>query len=290
MRFRLACVQFSPNKAELDLNLDFIAYEVRQAKVEGADVVLFPEASTSGYFLEGGVIEVARSAAEIAEALHRRLGADVDTIDVALGFYEREGGDLYNSAGYFEVRPEGVNVRAVYQKIFLPTYGVFDEERFVSTGHNLSIFNTRFGRFAFLICEDVWHSIMPTLVALGGAEVVLVPAASPARGFSGPDVGNHDRYRRLFQAMAEEHGVFTANAQLTGFEGGKGFIGGSSLVNPFGETLVEAELGRPQMIVGEVDPELITLARAQSPLLSDLRTRWQVLRRMIDAPELSPTA
>lgn len=282
MSFRLASVQFAPVKAEPEPNLDLIADYAVQAAEEGADLALFPETSTTGYFLEGGVVEASLTIEALSSGLERRLkGRLTHSIDLALGFYENRDGILYNSAAYLEVTPEEVRVRTVYQKFFLPTYGVFDEERFVSRGHNLGVFDTRFGRMAILVCEDIWHAIMPTLCAVRGAQLILVPAASPARGFKGPTIENHDRYSRLFRAVAEEHGVYVASAQIVGFEGGKGFIGGSEIIDPFGRQVVVAPIGEPHMVIGEVDLDLVTIARAQTPLISDLKGNWEQIRRLV---------
>lgn len=286
MQFRLACAQFAPEKAEVEANLDTIALIVRQAVAEAADLVLLPETSTSGYFLEGGVLEAARTSEGLARGLWSRLqGHLTGSVDVVLGFYESHEGTLYNSAAYLEFTPDGTRIVQVYRKFFLPTYGVFDEERFVSRGRDLSVFETRFGRIALLICEDIWHAVMPTLCAVNGAQVILVPAASPARGFGRDEIENHERYRRLFRAVCEEHGVFVANAQLVGFEGGKGFIGGSMIVNPTGRVMVEAPIGQPYLITADLDLDEVLIARSQSPLLSDLQGQWEEVRRMVARSE-----
>jgi len=282
MAFKVACAQFAPVKAEVEKNLDTISEIVVQAAAEGADLVLLPEASTSGYFLEGGVLESSLTSTQLLAGIWRRVEGKIDRpIDVVLGFYENHEGTLYNSSAYMEFTPDGSRLTGVYRKFFLPTYGVFDEERFVSRGKELGIFETRLGKVAILICEDVWHSILPTLCAAHGAQLILIPAASPARGFSGESIDNHDRYRRLFVAVAEEHGVYCASAQLCGFEGGKGFIGGSKIVDPTGRVVVEAPVAEPHMIIGEIDTDLVAITRAQSPLLSDLQSAWSDIRRIV---------
>ena len=269
-------------KAETGRNLATIADITRQASGEGADLVLFPETSTAGYFLEGGVLEASLTKEKLAYELWGRLKDGLDRpIDMALGFYEIADGILYNSAAYLEFTPDGVRINGVYRKIFLPTYGVFDEERFVSRGRDLAMIETRFGRLALLICEDIWHSVMPMLCAVRGAQMLLVPAASPARGFSGAEIENHERYRRLFRAVSEEHAVYVINSQLIGFEGGKGFIGGSMVVDPFGNVIAEAPIAEPQLLIADIDLDLVGIARAQSPLLSDLKGQWEEVRRLV---------
>lgn len=282
MSFKAACAGFAPEKAEVAKNLDRIAEVVYQAEAEGTDLLLLPETIVSGYFLEGGVLEVALTSEQLESELASRLNLS-RPIDVGLGFYEKQEGNLYNACAYFEAGPSGVRLIEVYRKFFLPTYGVFDEERFVSRGRDIAVFSTRFGKFAMLICEDVWHSILPSICAVAGAQMLLVPAASPGRGFTGNTIENIDRYRRLFRGISEEHGIFSMNAQLCGFEGGKGFPGGSMIVDPTGVTLAEGELMEEHLIVADIDLDLVDIARSASPLLSDLQTMWSDLQRIVQA-------
>lgn len=294
MAFTVACAQFAPEKAEVDKNLDTIAEIVVQAHGEGAELLVLPETCTSGYFLEGGVLEASITKAQLIEGLGNRLRGKLSRpVDVCLGFYLNEEGNLYNAAAYLEINPEGPKIMGLYQKFFLPTYGVFDEERFVSRGRDVCVIDTRLGRVAVLVCEDVWHAIMPTICAVRGAQLFVVPSASPARGFSGSmidnvsgtTIDNLDRYRRLFRSISEEHGVWCVNAQLVGFEGGKGFVGGSSVVDPLGRTVGEAPVAEPHLLLAEVDLELVAIARSQSPLISDLQGVWESVRRLVAATE-----
>ncbi|MEZ0327281.1 MAG: nitrilase-related carbon-nitrogen hydrolase [Fimbriimonas sp.] len=282
MAFTIACAQFAPMKAEVDANLDRIAEIALQAQVENVDLLLLPETSTSGYFLEGGVLEASLTGAQLVSALWSRLTRKITrALDVSLGFYENNQGTLHNSAAYIELTPDGARLVSTYRKFFLPTYGVFDEERFVTRGRALGVFETRFGKVALLICEDAWHGVLPTLCAISGAQLLLVPAASPARGFCGEDIENHDRYFRLFRGISEEHGVYCANAQLSGFEGGKGFVGGSMIVDPTGRLVAQAPLGEDAMIVATIDPEVVSITRAHSPLIADLQSAWEDVRALV---------
>lgn len=283
-RIVAAAAQIAPAKAELRQNLDRIAEIVRQASEADVDLLLFPETATSGYFLEGGVLENALSSNDLARELYSRVGDLPRAMDVALGFYENSSGTLYNSAAYLELGAGPPKVAHTYRKFFLPTYGVFDEERFVSRGRDLGVFDTRFGRVALLICEDVWHSVLPTLCALARATILLVPSASPARGFSGEQPGNLERYARLFTAISEEHGVYCINAMLCGFEGGKGFVGGSMIVDPFGKMLAQGPVQEEHLLRAALDLDLVSIARSNSPLLSDLHSAWGDIQRIVNSP------
>lgn len=283
MPLTVACAQIAPMKAEVSSNLDKIASVALQAAAEGADLVLFPEAATTGYFLEGGVLESSLTVHEVCEGLKCRISSSLSKpLDICLGFYENAEGQLFNAAGYFALDKDSCAPLGSYRKFFLPTYGVFDEERFVARGRRLGVFDTRFGKMGILICEDVWHSILPTLTALAGAQILLVPTASPARGFGDPQITNLERYQRLLRGIAEEHGIFCVNTQLCGFEGGKGFVGGSMVIDPMGRVLVESPVGEEHLLIATLDLDLIRLSRAQSPLISDLQEAWGDLKEIVE--------
>jgi NAD+ synthetase len=204
--------------------------------------------------------------------------AGVDPVDVALGFYEVHGNRFYNSGLYATLGGPDAGIRHIHRKIFLPTYGVFDEERFVEAGRSVQAFDTRWGRAAILICEDAWHSFTPMLAALDGAQVIIIPSASPARGvITSDDTAGRPvslaRWARLAQDIAGEHGVYVALAQLVGFEGGKAFPGGSILAGPRGDLLAQAPVFQEAVIPAVLDFEEITRARADLPLLADLEMR-----------------
>ncbi len=285
MAFVAACAQFSPDKAEVAGNLDRISSFIVTACDEGADLVVFPETATTGYFLEGGVLESALDSRELLDHLSRSLSGKLKRqVDVLVGFYQVESGNLYNSAAYLEFGPSSSRIVHVYRKFFLPTYGVFDEERFVSRGHELGVFDSRLGRIGVLICEDIWHSILPTLCAVAGAQVLLVPSASPGRGFAGHSISNLEHYERMITGVSEEHGIFCINCQLTGFEGGKGFPGGSSMSSPDGQVIARGPIAEEYMLLASIDLDLIAVARASLPLISDLQSSWQDIRRLVEKP------
>lgn len=274
---RLAIVQFRPRKGAYAENLAQLESRFRDAAALPVppDLLVFPEAALSGYFLEGGVREQARTAAQVADDIaqvHRASGAP--PVDVVIGFYELWHNCLHNSCIYLSLGADAPIIRHVHRKVFLPTYGVFDEERFVEAGAEVRAFDTAWGRAAMLVCEDAWHSLMPTLAALDGAQVLLVVSATPARGLDSPDApANLERWERLAADSASEHGMYVAVAQLVGFEGGKAFAGGSVVTGPSGRILARGPLFEEAITPVDLDFEEITRVRAEQPLLADLRSR-----------------
>jgi NAD+ synthetase len=274
----LAIAQLRPTKGEYAANLQKIGGVLAQvARLERPpELVVFPETVTSGYFVEGGVREVAVTAGTLFRDLalaHEARGAP--PLDVAVGFYEVFQNRFYNSCLYATLGGADAGVRHVHRKVFLPTYGVFDEERFVERGREVRAFDTSWGRAAILICEDAWHSLTGTIAALDGAQVILVPSASPARGTGRDEEGARlpasvVRWERIVRSMAEEHGVWVVLANLVGFEGGKGFPGGSVVVSPGGELVLRGPLFEEAVLTYDLDLDELTRARAEAPLLADL--------------------
>lgn len=267
-------VQVKPAKGRYDENLADATHVFAQLVAEGApDLVVLPEAAMTGYFLEGAVYDLARSAQSFANDLARawREAAGDREVDLCAGFYENDEGTYYNSSVYLHVGRDGHDIVHVHRKMFLPTYGVFDEERFLSRGRRLQTFHTRFGQMAMLICEDVWHAIMPTIAAIKGARVLIVPSAAPGRGIEGEaELTSITRWREILRATAAEHGVYVVYAGLTGFEGGKGMTGSSCVVDPRGEVVVQApEIGEC-IVSATIDLREADLARATLPLFGDL--------------------
>jgi predicted amidohydrolase len=276
----IAVAQVKPRKGEYRHNLERLGALFARAAAESPrpQLIHLPETALTGYFLEGGVREHAVTAGTLARDLARihdehARGA---VFDVAIGFYELWEHKLYNSAMYVTLGRGEPIVHHVHRKVFLPTYGLFDEERFVERGNSVRAFDTPVGRVAMLVCEDAWHSLSGTMAALDGAEIVLVLAAAPARGpYSTDDVpgpASLARWERLVREMADEHGVYVSLSHLTGSEGGKLFAGGSALVGPKGDIRVRAPLWEEAIATATIDLSDLTRSRADMPLIADLET------------------
>ena len=288
----LVVVQFKPRKGDYATNLARVAgiFSQIDSLEPRPDVAVFAETALTGYFVEGGVRDVAITAGAFARDLQSQYTSAVNTprpLDVCIGFYEMWNNAFYNSALYVTLGGDGPVIRHVHRKLFLPTYGLFDEERFVDSGFEVRAFDTDWGRAAMLICEDAWHSLTGTVAALDGATTVFVLSASPARGVwrrdeEGPVPANLKRWERLARDIAEEHGVFVALVNLVGTEGGKTFAGGSIICGPHGDVRAQAPLWDETIMTITLDPHDLTRARSDAPLLNDLQTMMPHLMRNVD--------
>lgn len=294
-QMKIGLAQVKPRKSDLQGNIAKIK-KVISKSAEETDILVFSEANLTGYFLEGGVPEASLSIGKIIEVLGT---PPKNCPDVVLGFYESDRNGPFNSVAYLEASPGEFKVKHVHRKLFLPTYGVFDESRFVRPGTEVTAFSTRYGRIGLLICEDMWHSLPPTILALQGAELIIGVSASPARDFSKNEEGlpaNLKRWDTLVSSIALEHGIFVVVSQLVGSEGGKIFPGGSIVSSPEGSIIARAPLMKECVTRATLTSEQITRARTKAPLLSDLERVLPDLQRClsgakkISAMEYSPTS
>ena len=294
MTLRVAVAQIRPKKADYAENLRRVGSVLAAVSQwdDVPDLVVFPESVLSAYFLEGGVREAAVTTGALLEDLDSSYAlSGRPSLDVVVGFYEEFQNRCYNSALYATLSESGAQVRHVHRKVFLPTYGMFDEQRFLNSGRSVRAFDTEWGRAAMLICEDSWHSITGTLAALDGAQVIIVPSAATARGIR-PEPGASEaeahrpnsvkRWERLMQQIAVEHGVFVIMAQLVGVEGGKMLQGASAVVGPDGELVKSAPVFENAVVVADLDLDAISRVRAVSPLLADLESQLLNLLRSFD--------
>ena len=289
----LAIAQFKPRKGDRPGNLARLRSVFAQVdRMEPRPTVLcLAESALTGYFLEGAVRDNAVTAGTFAadlDAAYRASVIDPRPLDVTCGFYEVWNNKLYNSAMYVTLGAGEPRIAHVHRKVFLPTYGLFDEERFVERGRDVRAFDTPWGRAAMLVCEDAWHSITATIAALDGAQILFVCSAPPARGLwpksdDVPGPASVSRWDRLIREIADEHGIYVALANLVGSEGGKMFPGSSFVVGPRGDIRGRAPVWDDAILSVSVDLADVTRARADLPLVADLETMMPHLRESLDA-------
>jgi predicted amidohydrolase len=262
---RVAIAQINPKLGDLQANLSLYEEKVCQGMKERADFLLFPELSLTGYYLRDTVPSLALTmkSAEITKLkqLSRQLPFVAGLVEESVDHR------FFNAAVYFE----NGEVRHVHRKVYLPTYGMFDEQRYFAAGNRIRAFESKFGRLALLICEDLWHPSTINVAALDGALAVLCPSASPLRGVvDGQVQDDNARYWEMInRTYAETYSLFMIYGNRCGFEDGVGFWGGSEIVDPFGQRVAKAKYYGEDFIVADVALESVRRKRTISPLLRD---------------------
>ena len=258
MKFTLALAQIDSVIGDVRKNiarhLDFI----RRAREGGADLVVFPELSLSGYSVKDTNWDAARRADDPLLAPIAAAGREIAVLCGAVE--EAAGYGIFNSALFFE----GGTVRTVHRKVYLPTYGMFEEQRYFSPGTSVRAFDSPLGRLGALICEDLWHLPLPYLLARDGAELVAGIASSPTR-LGGEDamlvartnLEQHTSYARLLS-------TYVVFCNRVGFEDGVNFWGGSAVVAPSGDVVVRAKFFDEDLIFAEIDSNEVRRARRLS--------------------------
>ncbi len=266
---RLAIAQIDTVLGDVEANLETHMARIDEAVQAKADLVVFPELSLTGYALQDLTAAVARRPMADDPVFQTLLTASQRT-DLLVGFVEHDKRHrIYNSAAYLS-RGE---ILSVHRKVYLPTYGLFDESRFFAWGDSIRAFNTRFGRLGVLICEDFWHASPPYLLWLDGADILLFISASPGRGLDTEQALESARWvEHVAQAYASLFTTFVTNVGRVGFEDGLGFWGGSVVFDPHGELIVRGPYHEESLFVAELDLHQLNRARTRLPLLRDERT------------------
>ena len=264
-KFTIAAAQLSPRLGDLDANLALYESTLTEARGRGADLVVFPELSLTGYLLRDMLSTVALRLDSPEIARLRELSRSVAFV---AGLVEETPSFRFHNAAILFDRGEIV---AVHRKVYLPTYGMFDEQRYFARGDRIRAFDSRFGRAAMLVCEDLWHPSTAYLAALDGALLVLCPSTSPLRGVSeGTDRDDNARYWEMTNRFYASTFAFTlAYANRVGFEDGVGFWGGSEVLDAAGTTIAKGKYYEPDLIVAEVNPKVARRQRIAAPLLRD---------------------
>jgi len=260
---RVALAQLAPRLGDPEANLPLHLDAVARARSAGAQLVVFPELSLTGYHLLDQVPDVALSPEKGPLARLRAASAE---IDIVAGFVEEGPGyRFYNSAVYMS---RG-RVLHVHRKLFLPTYGMFQEGRDFAPGERLREFVAPFGPSGMLICEDLWHPACPWLLAQAGAEAIIVISNGPTRGARGGRLTSVEVWRELLRVAARFHTTYMVYVNRVGCEDGLTFGGGSTVVDPFGRTVVEAPALEETLVCADLEGEALRRARTAYPLLRD---------------------
>jgi predicted amidohydrolase len=263
MDFTVVLAQIKPKLGCVADNLAAIEKQIVTARESGADLIVFPELALSGYFLKDLVPEVALrvDSPEILRLIELSRG-----IAIAIGFVEEtDDYHFFNSALYLE---DGA-IRHLHRKVYLPTYGLFDEQRYLARGEALRAFDTKFGRFGLLICEDMWHLSASYILAMDGATTLICLSSSPARGIDGPQLGSAASWQKLTSTTALFLNCHVLYCNRVGYEDGVNFWGGSEYVAPSGESVVRGALLEEDAVSATVDEGALRRERISSPMIRD---------------------
>lgn len=264
MVFRIGIAQIYPTLGNVERNFAHIKECIDRAKEKKADLLVFPELSLTGYFLKD---MVPNSALKVDSPIIKDFLKKSLEISLILGLVEETKDHIfYNSAFFME---EGKIVH-IHRKVYLPTYGMFDEQRYFSKGNKIRAFNTKFGRFAILICEDMWHPSAPYIAAQDGAEMIISPASSPTRGVRQKkklEISNI--WESMNLTYAKMLSQFICFVNRVGYEDGINFWGGSEIVNPSGEKIIKGKYFEQEMIIAEIDIEEIRRDRIPPMIQKD---------------------
>lgn len=267
MHLSVALAEIAPKLGLLPENLQLHLEKIHQANDSGVDLVIFPELSLTGYILQDLVSDLAINPANSSQ-LQPLLNECLE-IDCIFGFVEESNHfKYYNSAAYVS---KG-KIQYIHRKLYLPTYGMFDELRFFAMGERLGTVGTSFGPLGLLICEDLWHPSTLFLHAQDGAWVVVTISSSPGRGVRGDEVfQTSQEWEALLKTMSQFYTVYNIYVNRAGTEDGAYFPGGSMVVGPNGEIISQSTSSEDGLIIAELDSEEIRRARLQTPLLRDER-------------------
>ena len=246
-------------------NLERHLHWIGQARERGVDLLVFPELSLTGYRLFHLTSRVAlpASAPEL-----RQLAEAAGPMAVVAGFVEEsDRGVLHNSV----VLLADGKPALLHRKLYLPTYGIFQEERFFRPGRRLDLATLPWGRMGMLICEDLWHPELARRLAVAGARLLLVPSAGPGRIGTGELPANQESWEMLTRSTALLDTCWVLYCNRVGWEEGAFYPGGSHIVRPGGELVERAPLLEEHLLVAEIDLRESDRLRWRLPLVADAR-------------------
>ncbi|HSR30204.1 MAG TPA: NAD+ synthase [Anaerolineae bacterium] len=250
---RVALAQVNPTVGDLAGNAEKILSFVERARELGVDVIAFPELAVPGYPPEDLLLKPSFVEANLAAVHH--IATETQGITAIVGFVDRDD-DLYNAAA---VLHDG-QVAAVSRKIFLPTYAVFDEDRYFRTGEQPLVLSLGESMLGINICEDIWYPAGPAKAqALAGAQLVLTISASPYHA------GKGAARERMLATRAADNVAYVAFCNMTGGQDELVFDGGSVIFDARGELVARGKQFAEDLVVADLDLSTVFRQRLHDP-------------------------
>lgn len=257
---RIGVAQMAPELGSLAANVATVKRIIDEQRGQ-VDLLVFPELTLTGYAVGSRYPELALRAD--APAL-RDLAEHAAGLAVLVGFIEEtDRFQFFNSLALLR----GARVEQVHRKVFLPTYGIFEEGKHFSASRRYELMQLGPLRAAPLLCADAWNPALAHVAAARGADLFVLSANSPAGGL-GARFSSRGGWRRLARFYASIYGVYVAFCNRVGQEGDLRFWGESEILDPFGEPLAAA---------GGTDEEVVT-AVCDRALVREARTVLHTIR------------
>jgi predicted amidohydrolase len=271
---RVALAQMAPVLGGLDANLARHLALIAEARDAGADLVVFPELGLTGYQLQDLAAEVAM---RLDDPRLVELAAATADLSVICSFVEESGDHrLFISAALIE---DG-ELRHVHRKVYLPTYGLFDERRFFAAGDMIRAVPSRLGvGIGLAVCEDFWHLSTPQVLSLDGAHILVNVSSSPGRDLTAANdvgLGTATSWRTLMRSFAQLTTSYAIFCNRVGVDESIAFWGGSEVIAPSGAALFSAPLYDEGLYTVDLPLAAVRRERIALPLLRDERPELHI--------------
>ena len=271
---RIALAQMAPGLGRLEANLERHHALLAEARGHEAGLVVFPELGLTGYLLQDLASEVAM---RLDDPRLSELAGATAGLSAVVSFVEESADHrLFIAAALLE---DG-RIRHVHRKLFLPTYGLFDERRFFAAGDVLRAVPSRLGvGVGLAICEDFWHLSVPQVLAVDGAQILINISYSPGRDVAATNevgLGTATSWRTIMRTYAQLTTSLVVFCNRVGIDESISFWGGSEVVGPSGRPLFSAPLYDEGLFMVDVDLADIRRERIGLPLLRDERPELEV--------------
>ena len=268
-RIRIALAQIAPRLGQLEANLARHHELIAEARGGGADLVVFPELGLTGYLLQDLAAEIAL---RLDDPRLAELASATGGLSAVVSFVEESADHrLFIAAALLE---DG-QIRHVHRKLYLPTYGLFDERRFFAAGDLLRATPSRLGvGLGLAVCEDFWHLSVPALLALDGAQVLVNVSSSPGRDLAATNevgLGTATSWRTLMRAYAQLTTSVVVFCNRVGVDESISFWGGSEVIGPNGAPIFSAPLYDEGLYLVDAATADLRRERIALPLLRDER-------------------
>lgn len=267
---KICLAQISPMTGDLKKNINNHLEIISAVKDKGVSLVIFPELSLTGYFLKDSIYDIGININSDESAILKPVYKTTKDMDISIiaGFVEKDEDHNFYNSSFCISKGQLINI---HRKVYLPTYGMFEELRYFKPGDGFGVFDLSGVKYSVLTCEDAWHLSSSYIAVNKGAHIIIVNSASPARGV---ETGLNKftsikMWEELLSVMAFYYRSYVLYVNRVGFEDGIGFSGGSCVFNPSGEMEGRLDYLEEGTLEAEINLDLLNNERFKTPLIRD---------------------